>query len=214
MHSFEQAPGVFFPSAGLPTHIGAGAAVGYNLNVAFPHVAGGFGDADYTAAFEILVMPIARAFGPSLVVIAAGFDSARGDPIGGFDLTPRGYAAMIEQLSTLADGRVVGTIEGGYNSERQAAALCECIRVLKGNSADRRCTEACPKEETALALAATLRCLAPYWDCLTGWEQVKLAGVHLGNILVPPQLGCEAHTAGGVACWCGFTSALAGHLVE
>ena len=43
-----------------------------------------------------------RMLEPRLVVIAAGFDSARGDPIGGFDLTPDGYVAMLHDLQTLA----------------------------------------------------------------------------------------------------------------
>eukprot|EP00961_Rhodomonas_salina_P123699 1666920-Rhodomonas_salina.1 len=47
---------------------------------------------------EQVVMPIARAFGPQLVLVSAGFDAARGDPLGGCDLTPYGYAMVPPSL--------------------------------------------------------------------------------------------------------------------
>ena len=50
------------------------------------------GDAEYVAAFKKVIMPIARAFGPDMVIISAGFDAALGDPLGGCCVTPAGYA--------------------------------------------------------------------------------------------------------------------------
>jgi len=52
-----------------------------------------------------VVMPIATAFAPELVIISAGFDAAEGDPLGGCSLTPAGYSAMTHQLLSLAHGR-------------------------------------------------------------------------------------------------------------
>lgn len=45
----------------------------------------------------------------------AGFDSAHGDPLGGFDISPLGYAHMTRMLQQFAEGRVVLALEGGYN---------------------------------------------------------------------------------------------------
>ena len=61
-------------------------------------------------------MPIARDFDPELVVVAAGFDAASGHPpqLGGYKVTPASFAWMTKQLMTLAHGKVVLALEGGY----------------------------------------------------------------------------------------------------
>jgi hypothetical protein len=55
--------------------VGSGAGAGYNVNVAWE--GGGVGDAEYLAAFDELLMPIAHSFAPDLVLVSAGFDAAR-----------------------------------------------------------------------------------------------------------------------------------------
>ena len=82
---------------------------------------GGLGDAEYDAAFDLVVMPAARAFDPDLVLVAAGFDAAAGDPLGGMAVTPAGFASMTRRLLTLAGGRVTLALEGGYNVSATAA---------------------------------------------------------------------------------------------
>ena len=104
-----------------------------NLSYCFAVDEGGFGDGDYIAVFEHLVLPIARSFAPELVVIAAGFDSARGDPIGGFDLTCLAYAGMLSDLlalPSLAGRGVLLTLEGGYNPGIIADSLEAGLRVM------------------------------------------------------------------------------------
>jgi len=83
------------------------------VNVPWPH--GGMGDADYIYAFERVLMPIAREFDPELVLVSAGFDAAQGDPLGGCLVTSKGYAHMTHMLKSLAEGKVVVALEGGYN---------------------------------------------------------------------------------------------------
>lgn len=78
-----------------------------------PWGCGGIGDRDYLSAFQHLVMPIARQFDPDLTIISAGFDAARGDPLGGCDVTPAGYAHMTSLFSTLLGGRILVILEGG-----------------------------------------------------------------------------------------------------
>ena len=68
---------------------------------------GHIGDADYLHAFHHLVMPIAYEYSPDVVIISAGFDAAKGDPLGGCNVTPTGYAHMTSMLMGLARGRVV-----------------------------------------------------------------------------------------------------------
>jgi acetoin utilization deacetylase AcuC-like enzyme len=187
IHSIEHLPGAYYPPAGLPAHVGSGDARGRNVNVAFTYADGGYGDADYALAFELLVLPIARAFEPQLVIVAAGYDSVRGDPLGGFDLTAQGYAHLIAQLSQLARGKMLVSLEGGYSVTAQAGAMHECVRTLLAGggapgaslgAASAATTTAAPpssppKDAAAQCIAAALRCQAPHWVCLAGWEAKK-----------------------------------------
>ena len=108
--------------------------MGSNANVAWPR--GGLGDAEYDAAFDLVLLPLARAFDPDLVLVAAGFDAAAGDPLGGMSVSPRGYAHMTRRLLTLARGRAVLALEGGYNVGATAAAAAACVEVLLADKAD------------------------------------------------------------------------------
>ena len=93
------------------------------------------GDAEYLAAFRTIVMPIAKAFDPSIVLVSAGFDAAVGHPapLGGYKVSPACFGKMTQQLLGLANGKVVLALEGGYD----LAAICdsaqECVRALLGD---------------------------------------------------------------------------------
>ena len=80
----------FYPGTGRAEETGRGEGTGFSVNVDFRR--GGMGDAEYLAAFRRVVMPVAQAFAPDIVLVSAGFDSARGDPLGGMDVTPVGFA--------------------------------------------------------------------------------------------------------------------------
>ena len=67
----------FFPGTGGMREVGEGAGRGYTLNV--PWMQAGLGDADYAAAFQLIVLPVLKAFDPHLLLISAGFDAALGD---------------------------------------------------------------------------------------------------------------------------------------
>lgn len=94
----------------------------------------GMGDAEYALAFDELVMPVAHAFAPDIVLVSAGFDAARGDPLGGCDLTPAGYAHLTHRLLALAGGRVVVALEGGYNLTSISRGMEAVTRVLMGQA--------------------------------------------------------------------------------
>jgi acetoin utilization deacetylase AcuC-like enzyme len=71
------------------------------------------GDDEYRAVWRLLLMPMAREFQPDLVLVSAGFDAADGD-IGDCHVTPGCFAFLTKQLQSLAGGRVVCSLEGGY----------------------------------------------------------------------------------------------------
>lgn len=116
-------------------HCGEGAGLGKNVNI--PWRNHGMGDADYIYAFQQIVMPIATEFDPDLVVIAAGFDAAEGDMLGGCHVTPAGYAHMTHMLMSLADGKVAVCLEGGYNLDSIARSACAVGRTLMGEPPER-----------------------------------------------------------------------------
>ena len=106
----------FYPGTGDIDECGIREGVGYNVNI--PWAEKGLGDADYLAAFDLVIDPIARAFNPDVVVVAAGFDAAEGDPLGGMKVSDQGYALMTERLLAHAKGRCVCALEGGYGLRR------------------------------------------------------------------------------------------------
>ena len=171
--------GGFYPGTGTPIETGVGAGAGRNLNVAWTR--GGLGDAEYEAAFDLVVLPAARAFAPDLVIVAAGFDAAAGDPLGGMLVSPSGFASMTAKLLTLAGGRMAMALEGGYNVDKTAACAAACVDVLLtaradatggGDTADSGSIapspKAAPSRDAAPAIAAAATALAPHWPGALG----------------------------------------------
>uniref|UniRef100_A0A1B6D1S1 histone deacetylase n=1 Tax=Clastoptera arizonana TaxID=38151 RepID=A0A1B6D1S1_9HEMI len=128
--------GNFFPGTGGPTECGAGAGLGLNVNIAW---SGGLnppmGDAEYLAAFRSVVMPISKDFDPDLVLVSAGFDGAAGhpQPLGGYKLSPACFGYMTQQVMQLAEGKVVLSLEGGYDLPAICDSAEECVRALLGD---------------------------------------------------------------------------------
>jgi histone deacetylase 4/5 len=128
--STHQAP--LYPGTGGVDETGGPEAPGHTINVPWPP---GRGDADHLAAFDRLLLPVARRFSPDLVLVSAGFDAARGDLLGSQLLSPGGYGAMTARLMELAKGKVVLALEGGYELEAISASAEACVRVLLGDPA-------------------------------------------------------------------------------
>jgi len=126
----------FYPGTGHADEKGEGKGVGFTLNVP---LRAGCGDADYKKAFEEKLKPAAAAFKPDFVLISAGFDAAKGDLLGRMNVTPEGYAEMTRIVRGIAEqyskGRLVSTLEGGYNLEALAASAEAHLRVLMESKA-------------------------------------------------------------------------------
>lgn len=131
--SLHRDPTNFYPyCAGFKHEVGAGPGTGFNINI--PWTKRGMVDADYMAAFDMVVEPVVQSYQPDLVIVAAGFDAAKGDPLGGCKLTPQGYASMTKRLMAYAGGKIVLALEGGYNTRITADCAAACTRVLLGES--------------------------------------------------------------------------------
>ncbi|KAG9012505.1 Histone deacetylase hda1 [Tulasnella sp. JGI-2019a] len=131
LHRYEE--GSFYPSGafGSMEACGEGAGLGTSVNIPWPTK--GMTDADYIYAFIRIVMPIAYEFAPDLVIISAGFDAAEGDKLGECHVSPAGYAHMTHMLTSLANGRVVVALEGGYNLKSISTSSLAVAEVLLGN---------------------------------------------------------------------------------
>lgn len=167
LHRFDG--GTFYPAkqdAG-PSHVGAGRGQGYNVNVAWNTRL--VGDAEYLMAFYRVIMPIATSFDPDLVFVSAGFDAARGDPLGGCNITPGGYAQMTHLLSSLAGGRVIVALEGGYNLTSISLSMAACVEVLLGDAPQLPSLTPTADHIRKAAIASielSIQHLAPYWPLL------------------------------------------------
>ncbi|HVO12093.1 MAG TPA: histone deacetylase [Vicinamibacteria bacterium] len=130
--SSHQVP--LYPGTGSLAESGGPRARGLTVNLPMPP---GCGDAEYAAVWRQVVLPIARAFAPQLVLVSCGFDAHRGDPLAGMDLTDAGYAALADvclEAAAPAKGRVVMLLEGGYDLDNIAGAT----RAVVGCLLDRR----------------------------------------------------------------------------
>ena len=77
-------------------------------------------------------MPISRRFNPEIVLVSSGFDAADGHsaPLGGYKVSPTCFGHMTRQLMTLANGRVVLVLEGGYDLSSICDASEICVQAL------------------------------------------------------------------------------------
>ncbi|KAK5150393.1 Histone deacetylase hda1 [Recurvomyces mirabilis] len=160
-------------------HCGEGTGLGTNVNI--PWRTHGMGDADYIYAFQQVVMPIATEFDPDLVIIAAGFDAADGDMLGGCHVTPAGYAHMTHMLMSLADGKVAVCLEGGYNLDSIARSAVAVVRTLMGEPPD-RLQEVNPTKTGVDDTKLVLRQQSKFWSCLYPKDMSeRLAGPQHGE---------------------------------
>ncbi|KAF2365725.1 Histone deacetylase domain [Trinorchestia longiramus] len=133
LHRYDE--GSFFPGTGAPQEVGENDGYGFNVNIAWSgSLNPPLGDAEYMAAFRTIVMPIAKDFNPDIVLVSAGFDAAAGHPgpLGGYKLSPSCFAYMTSQLMTLARGKVVLALEGGYHIPSVCDGVEACVRALLG----------------------------------------------------------------------------------
>lgn len=121
----------YYPGTGAAEERGHGPGEGTTVNCPMP---GGGGDAEYREAFEEVLVPAATAFRPDFILVSAGFDAHRDDPLAGMRLTEAGYAHLTEIVTQLAAelcrGRVVSALEGGYHLAALSRSVETHIRGL------------------------------------------------------------------------------------
>ena len=125
-HSFYEDPrvlyasthryGFFYPGTGSATEVGRGKGEGFTVSNCGPIASRG-DDSLYGNYFNTILKPIALEYKPQLVLVSAGFDIHYDDPLGGMEVTPKGFSRLTQILMEIAEatarGKLVFASRGG-----------------------------------------------------------------------------------------------------
>jgi acetoin utilization deacetylase AcuC-like enzyme len=127
--SMHQHP--LYPGTGAAAERGSGTGEGTTLNRPMP---AGLPRERYMEAWREAEEEALASFEPDLVLVSSGFDSARGDPLGGFTLEPEDFRTLTVELARrtrdMTGGRLVSVLEGGYNTQTLGGLAAEHVGGL------------------------------------------------------------------------------------
>jgi acetoin utilization deacetylase AcuC-like enzyme len=120
-----------FPFSGKRAEIGEGPGAGFNVNVpVYPQ----YGDAEFTFLTGQVLQALVEQYMPQIILVSAGFDGHRDDPISKIQLTTKWYAQVTAMLRRMADetcnGRLLMVLEGGYNPQSLYDSVQAILEVL------------------------------------------------------------------------------------
>ena len=155
----------YYPGSGGFNEVGSGKGEGFTVNAPFP---AGFGDAEYVSVYTKILKPIALEYKPELVLVSAGFDPFIKDPLGGMHVTGEGFGALAGIVQDIArqscNGKVLMTLEGGYDPEGLRNGIRAVLQTLLGQTAP------VPKNSPSAAadevIARIVRVHNKYWKSL------------------------------------------------
>ena len=160
--STHQSP--HYPGTGRVDEVGAGGAEGFTVNVPLPPGTGDFG---YLMVYREILRPVALEFEPDIVFVSAGQDAHQGDPLSGMRLSTEGFGAMASIVKEVADicceGRMVATLEGGYNLETLSDSIVAVLRAFQGEVVQGGGDDA----RAAQRIDEVKRVQRAYWDCFS-----------------------------------------------
>ena len=129
--SIHQDPRTSFPGTGFAHERGSGGGAGFTLNVPVPP---GMGDEEYLQIFYDQVQPKLEEYKPDFVLVSAGFDAHRDDPLASLNLTERTFRELTRELKQLAEqyagGRIMSLLEGGYDLNALSSCVQEHLLIL------------------------------------------------------------------------------------
>ncbi len=155
----------YYPGTGALDEVGEGDGRGFTVNLPMP---AGQNDGEYRRAYREIVEPIGRAFDPQLVLVSAGFDAHRDDPLGGMSVTAAGFAELMDACLAVASGsargRVVAVLEGGYDMDGIAESTAATVGRMLGRPFS--APDAAPRPAFAPLLEAYRSTHARHWPVL------------------------------------------------
>jgi acetoin utilization deacetylase AcuC-like enzyme len=145
-HAFEEDPSVlyvsthqypYYPGTGAWSETGTGTGTGATLNCPMP---AGATDDDYLRAWQEKILPKIAAFAPEMIIVSAGFDAHRDDPLAQIDLSTGFFTWMthrlVEQAQRHCHGRLISILEGGYDVDALARCVATHLAVLSGDEVE------------------------------------------------------------------------------
>ncbi|KAF7639704.1 Hist_deacetyl domain-containing protein [Meloidogyne graminicola] len=174
--------GNFFPGTGAVTEVGVDAGKGTTVNIPFSGDV--MGDAEYLAAWRVIVLPILDAFKPEFILVSAGFDATKGHAaaLGGYNLTPKLFGYLTRTLRQFANGRVVLALEGGYDLSSICDAAEECVKALCSTESvdvdfisqlSSESLEQVPNQSAQETIQKVIAVHKKHWPCLTGMQGIN-----------------------------------------
>jgi len=145
-----------WPGTGPASDVGTGRGEGFTVNIPVPE---GSGRDVFLSLLDRVVAPVATEFAPDLILISAGYDAHRDDPLAGLALTGADFGQMAVQMRELGsrlDAPVGAVLEGGYAPAALAESVVATMRGLGGEGT------AITAPETRIAEEAAAR-IAPRW---------------------------------------------------
>lgn len=123
--SLHQSP--LYPGTGAIERTGKGKGQGFTINIPFPS---GTGESSYLCAFEEIILPVASQFQPEMIMVAAGYDSHREDPLASLCLKGESFAKMAAMLKPLSPSPLIFSLEGGYNLQALSRSVAATIAAV------------------------------------------------------------------------------------
>ena len=126
-----------YPGTGGSGDVGEGRGRGFTVNLPVPP---GAGDVEFCSLVDHVVAPLAREFEPALVLISAGYDAHRDDPLSECRVTEAGFAAMsasMRRVCTSLRSPIGCVLEGGYALEALAGSVAATLQALGDEESDR-----------------------------------------------------------------------------
>ncbi len=132
--SMHQHPRTLYPGTGYAEERGRGEGLGYTQNLPMLPFST---DQDYLSVFDSLILPRFREYKPQMILISAGFDAHRDDPLAMINLTQPGFDGLARRMKDLAGefckGKIVSVLEGGYNYQRLSECVSSHISILQAD---------------------------------------------------------------------------------
>ncbi len=127
----------YYPGTGSLDEVGKGDGEGFTVNIPLFR---GVKDGDIASIYEQILMPIAYSYNPDFILVSAGFDIYKDDPLGGFQVSIQGFSIIANYLFNISKrvcpGHLFFVLEGGYNMYGLSEGVASIIKEISINQRD------------------------------------------------------------------------------
>lgn len=151
-----------YPGTGHWNEIGVESGMGFNINLP---LSPGKADGDYLYILKEILFPVAAAYEPEFILVSAGFDVSFRDPLGGMEVSSKGFGALTHELTELANnlcgGKILIALEGGYDLHALPEGSRNVLLQLHGEA--KPDIQALATEKLEQELEPIVKNLKKYW---------------------------------------------------